>query len=206
MSDGSRNPYPQRPKLPNLNVSSTPSSVPTTPTYTIQTDKPTPLVDSAIDPYTPRTAQSFSFPLPDTPSTKRSSVQYSYGNSRRHTLLARVRPQATPTPHSQTILEFPTHHDRQTLHTLLTKLPTLHRVSDTSYKATYTPPPLCESPLSARTPEEAMDMVVAGFGAEEGYGFVVDLATEGTVRCVEEGVWAVPFEDGVKSVLGNVVE
>ncbi|KAI9094560.1 hypothetical protein DFS34DRAFT_628198 [Phlyctochytrium arcticum] len=176
-------------------------------------DKLTLPADSAIDPYTPRTAQTFSLPFPQTPlSSVPRGDQYIYSNPAPNSLLTRLRSNnpplvssGKPSAYAQRTLHIPTRYDVATLANILDASPTLQKNSPFKYTATFYPPAIAESPLSARTPEEALEMVVAGLGAEEGCYFSLDIQTEGVIRCSEEGLWTVPFEQGVQTVLQSVL-
>ncbi|KAI8913092.1 hypothetical protein DFJ77DRAFT_466737 [Powellomyces hirtus] len=196
------------------------ASAPPTPADHSGVIKVTPLVDSAVDPYTPRTAQAeIVLPDPASPISKPTNSvltvrKYSYTGATAPTtgsLLTRIRPPATiststtasfTTPQQQSQPGRPKRSILLPLSTIdiLKRHPhaTLTRGSPTTYTCTVSPPPR-SSPLEAKTPELAMEIILGTLMGDWSFRLVCE---DATVRA-EEGDEEVGagFEQSVRDLV-----
>ncbi|KAI8586747.1 kinase-like domain-containing protein [Geranomyces variabilis] len=182
--------------------------------------------DSAIEMYTPRSAQAVDIILPPPAAAtaqqskdplQSSATEYTYAAHAptTTTLLDRLRrpsastgpPQHIPVANPAAISTKPAFMMPPSTLPLLARHPhvTLAQTSPTQYMCTVTPPPRHASPLDARTPELAMEMILGDFLAgwsfrlEEGAGSVGVWPEE-----EERGPGSRDFEQNVRALLAEV--
>ncbi|KAJ3168440.1 hypothetical protein HDU87_000996 [Geranomyces variabilis] len=173
--------------------------------------------DSAIEMYTPRSAQAVEIVLPPPPAAaaaqqskdplQPSAAEYTYAtHAPTNTLLDRLRrpsantapPQHVPVPNPAAISTKPAFLMPPSTLPLLARHPhvTLAQTSPTQYTCTVTLPPRHLSPLDAQTPELAMEMILGDFLA--GWSFRLEQGA-GSV-----GVWSEEEEKGPGDFEQNV--
>ncbi|KAJ3156762.1 hypothetical protein HDU86_003528 [Geranomyces michiganensis] len=200
----------RKPNVPTLRVivagAESPSNGRQSPT--IQTEKSgTAPVDSAVEMYTPRSAQADDIVLPPPASaTPRSkdplqpvATEYTYASPtptttlldrlRKPSTIAAFEQQPTSLPNPSSTSSKPAFLMPPSTLPLLARHPqvTLAQTSPTQYTCTVKPPPRNASPLDAQTPELAMEMILGDFLA--GWSFRLEAGNGGV------GIWP---EDGEK--------
>ncbi|KAJ3012182.1 hypothetical protein HKX48_006420 [Thoreauomyces humboldtii] len=169
------------------------------------------MVDSAIDPYTPRSAPSMLLPevlmSPGGTSASRlvDGTKYTYvahpttlQPSSNSSLLNRIR---HPTVQSHTTRKSVVLPLRSTLETL-TRNPdvTLEPISDVSYGCTVSPSPtFLGSPLEAQSPEMAMQMILGDLVGS--WKFKIEVVGTDQARCEEDEGFEGDFEPALRSLL-----